>query len=86
MKSEPSMGTSGRNLIPAGETGNDRLLNVHEVAGWLGLSPGTVYHLASQRRIPVIRLSARCLKFRRSEILAWIETKSQKERKNEREN
>jgi len=67
----------------AGEIGedvtDDRLMNVREVAELLGLSPGTVYHLASQRRIPVVRLSARCLKFRHSEILAWIESKSQKE-------
>lgn len=63
----------------------DRLMNVREVAELLGLSPGTIYHLASQRRIPVVRLSARCLKFRHSEILAWIEGKSQKETSDERE-
>jgi excisionase family DNA binding protein len=64
----------------------ENLMNVKQVAELLGLSPGTVYHLASQQRIPVVRLSARCLKFRRSEILLWIESKSEKERNDEREN
>jgi len=57
---------------------NDHLWNVREVAGFLGLAQGTVYHLVSQRRIPFTRLSSRCLKFRQSEILAWIEAKSLK--------
>jgi excisionase family DNA binding protein len=59
----------------------DGLLDVKDVAEFLGLAVGTVYHLVSQRRIPVVRLSPRCLKFRRSEIEAWIESKSETEKK-----
>ena len=59
----------------------DRLLNVGEIAELLGLAKGTIYHLASEGRIPCVRLSARCLKFRLSEVVAWIESKSQKEKK-----
>ena len=51
---------------------NDRLLNVDEVAKLLGLSKGSIYHLVSQRRIPCVRLSARCLRFRESEIQDFI--------------
>jgi excisionase family DNA binding protein len=62
------------------EFDEDRLMDVNDVAKLLGLAPGTIYHLVSQGRIPFIRLSARCLKFRRSDILPWIERKSQKEK------
>ena len=57
----------------------ERLLDVTEVAQFLGLAPGTIYHLVSQRRIPVVRISARCVRFRPSDIMAWIERKSVKE-------
>lgn len=56
----------------------DRLMSVDEIAEFLGLAKGTVYHLASQGRIPCVRLSARCLKFRLSQVMAWIESKSKK--------
>jgi excisionase family DNA binding protein len=47
---------------------DNRLLNANEVAEFLGLAVGTVYHLVSQKRLPCIRLSARCLRFRRSDL------------------
>jgi excisionase family DNA binding protein len=51
---------------------SDALLTVHDVAELLGLSVGSVYHLISQKRIPVVKLSSRCVRFRRSDIDAWI--------------
>ena len=51
---------------------DDRLLTVNEVAQLLRLAPGSVYHLVSQRRLPCVRLSARCLRFRESEIWKYI--------------
>jgi excisionase family DNA binding protein len=54
----------------------NRLWNVYEVADFLGLSVGTIYHLASQGRIPCVRLSARCLKFQPDEIMQWVKQKS----------
>ncbi len=56
----------------------DRLWNVREAAEFLGLSAGTVYHLASQRRIPRVKLSARCLRFQPDEIIEWVKQKSEK--------
>jgi excisionase family DNA binding protein len=51
----------------------DRLMNVNEVAEFLGLAVGTVYHLVSQKRLPCLRLSARCLRFRKSDLNAFID-------------
>ena len=55
-----------------------RLWDVDEVAEFLGLSVGTIYHLVSERRIPCVRLSARCLRFQMDVILAWIDQKAEK--------
>jgi excisionase family DNA binding protein len=54
----------------------DRLLNIREVAELMGLAPGTVYHLVSQQRIPVVRLSRRCIRFRLSDVNAWLDQKT----------
>jgi excisionase family DNA binding protein len=55
----------------------DRLLNVIEVAALLGLAPGTIYHLVSQKRLPCVRLSARCLRFQESAIQQFINSLAQ---------
>lgn len=55
----------------------DRLLTIREVAELTGLSVGGLYHLVSQRRIPVIRLSRRCIRFRQSALHAWWDGLSQ---------
>jgi hypothetical protein len=40
----------------------------------MGLAVGTIYHLISQKRIPVVRLSARCVRVRLSHLLlCWDE-------------
>jgi excisionase family DNA binding protein len=51
--------------------GEDRLLTIGEVAKLTGLKVGSLYHLVSQRRIPFVRISARCIRFRLSAILRW---------------
>lgn len=51
----------------------DRLMDVNEVAEFLGLAVGTVYHLVSQKRLPCLRLSARCLRFRKSDLNAFLD-------------
>ena len=47
-------------------------MDVKEVAELLGLAPGSIYQLISQSRITVVRLSARCVRFRRCDIDQWI--------------
>jgi excisionase family DNA binding protein len=51
----------------------ERLLDVKEVAELLGLAVGSVYHLVSEKRLPCVRLSARCLRFRESAIERTIQ-------------
>ena len=55
----------------------DRLLTVVEAASFLKLSVGGLYHLVSQRRIPVIRISLRCIRFSRAALQEWIESMTQ---------
>jgi excisionase family DNA binding protein len=54
-----------------------RLMKIEEVAAILGLAVGTIYHLVSQRRLPCVRLSKRCLRFRESDLERFIAEKSQ---------
>jgi excisionase family DNA binding protein len=54
----------------------DGLIDVHQAANFLSLVPGTVYHLVSQGRLPCVRLSARCLRFRKSELDKFIRQRS----------
>jgi excisionase family DNA binding protein len=49
------------------------LLDVREVSELTGLSMGTLYHFISQRRIPFIRISSRCVRFRRKDIDKWLD-------------
>jgi len=46
----------------------DRLLDVREAAALLKLKPVTLYQWAYQRRIPVVKLFGRALRFRQSVI------------------
>jgi len=48
------------------------LLTILEVAVLTGFSTGTLRHWVSQGRIPYVRISARCVRFRRTDIEAWI--------------
>jgi excisionase family DNA binding protein len=51
---------------------DDPLMNIRGVSVLTSLSIGTLYHFVSQGRIPFIRISKRCIKFRRSDIEAWL--------------
>jgi excisionase family DNA binding protein len=66
----------GSGNSPTG-SGEDRLLTVPEAARFVNLSVGGLYHLIVQRRIPVVRISSRCVRFRRQALLAWIESLTQ---------
>ena len=58
---------------------DDRLWNIEEFAKFVGIAVGSAYHLVSQGRVPVVKISSRCIRFRPSEIAAWVESKTQKE-------
>ncbi len=53
-----------------------RLLTIEGVAQITGLSVGTLYHFVSERRIPVVRISKRCIRFELLAIRQWIEALS----------
>jgi len=59
-------------VTAGGKELNSNLWDVKEVAEFLGLAVGTVYHLLSQKRLPCVRLSARCVRFDPRQIEAWI--------------
>ena len=59
----------------------DRLLDSKEVADLLGFSVWFVKaHRTREPRIPFIRVGARCVRFRRSDIRAWVEALAAKKK------
>jgi excisionase family DNA binding protein len=48
------------------------LLNTRELAALTGFSEGTLRHWVSEKRVPVVRFSARCVRFRLSDIQDWL--------------
>lgn len=59
----------------------DRLLTINEVAELTGLAVGTIYHLVSQMRVPVVRISSRCIRFRLSSLERWFDDLTEEPRK-----
>lgn len=53
---------------------NDRLLTARELGDLLGFSAGTIVDWAEAGKVPAFRIGGR-LRFRESEVLAWLETK-----------
>jgi excisionase family DNA binding protein len=51
----------------------DRLLTTREVAAFLGVSPKTVLRRWRAGELPGYRLASNVLRFRESEIEAWLE-------------
>jgi len=58
------------------ETPKKLLLTIHEVSLLMGISVGTLYHWVSQKRIPVVRISSRCIRFALTVLQRWIEQKT----------
>jgi excisionase family DNA binding protein len=67
----------GTKTVSAHTLSEDRLLTISEVSELTGLAVGTLYHFVSERRIPVVRLSKRCIRFRKRDLLDWIQTLTQ---------
>jgi excisionase family DNA binding protein len=51
----------------------ERLLTVKEVAEKFRVTPTCVYRWLSQDRLPVIRLSRRCVRFRETDVSALLD-------------
>jgi excisionase family DNA binding protein len=52
------------------------LLTAREVAALTGFNEGTLRHWVSQKRIPFVRISNRCVRFRREDIARWVTERS----------
>jgi excisionase family DNA binding protein len=49
-------------------------MNVHQAAGYLGLSPKTIYQYVCDRRIPFVKIpTSNQVRFNRKQIDAWME-------------
>ena len=48
------------------------LLSIQEASAALGISVSTLYRLTSRRRIPFVKIGARCC-FQPSQLQAWIQ-------------
>jgi len=48
------------------------LMDVKEVAEWLGLSIHAVYRKVQQKEIPHIRIGPRTVRFNRARLEAWL--------------
>ena len=51
------------------------LLTYSQAASFLNIKPGTLYAMVSQGRIPHVRLSKRMVRFDRSELRRWVESR-----------
>jgi len=56
----------------------DRLLTVNEAAAVLGISPGTLRHWVSDRRIEFVRVGRKLTRFRRAALDAFIERQTER--------
>lgn len=48
------------------------LIDIRELSELTGIAVGSLYHMVSQRRIPCVRLSQRCLRFSLPAIREWL--------------
>jgi excisionase family DNA binding protein len=48
------------------------LIGIRELSELTGIAEGTLYHWAADSRLPCVRLSPRCLRFRPAEVEAWL--------------
>jgi len=58
---------------------DDELLTIEEVAAYLKLRPQTIYKWAQQKRLPGAKFGKEW-RFKRSEILAWVNDQIKKSR------
>jgi excisionase family DNA binding protein len=57
------------------ESFEDRLLKISEAANYLRVTVNSLYHMVSQGRVPCIRLSKRCLRFRVADLKQLVSEK-----------
>lgn len=53
------------------------LIDIHELSALTGIAVGTLYHWCSERKLPCVRLGARCLRFSLPAIREWLAEQSE---------
>ena len=51
----------------------EKLLTIRELAKRLSIAEGTAYHWLSEGRLPCVRFSKRCVRFRESDVQKMLE-------------
>lgn len=54
----------------------DEIMTIDEVAKYLKVTKKTIYYLIYQKSLPTVKLGSRLLRFRKSDIDNWLESKS----------
>lgn len=52
------------------------LLTYPEATAFLGIPIGTLYNWVSQQKIPFVRIGPRSVRFRKNELVAWLEARA----------
>jgi excisionase family DNA binding protein len=55
----------------------ERLLTARELAEWIGVSTETVLRWTRARKLPAVRLPGGALRYRESDIEAWVAQRCQ---------
>jgi len=55
----------------------DCLWTIVEASRFLNLAVGSVYHMVNQHRIPVVRISSRCIRFSRRALMEWVQSRTE---------
>ena len=61
------------NDAPAAPALEDQLLTVDELSAYVKLKVGSIHNMVSRREIPFVK-AGRLLRFRKSEIDAWLQS------------
>ena len=56
----------------------DRLITIEELVEKLSVSKATIYAWTSRGRIPHVKVGSRLIRFRESEIIAWLDSQESK--------
>lgn len=55
---------------------SDKYLTISDVAEKLGVKKGTIYAWLFQKRLPCIKLTGKMVRFRESDLEAWLKSKT----------
>jgi excisionase family DNA binding protein len=71
--------TDDQNTMRNGTDETVALWKVTEAASFLNISPGTLFHWVSQKKLPCIRFGSRCLRFDPEQTKQWAKSHGQPE-------